>query len=79
MAPCIRRELIAGWMILVITVMAIEKSSGSLYPHRHSKLSFSEFSKCRGTYDLAIYTWLSQICEDCEDKYRDPEIYRECR
>jgi len=35
--------------------------------------------ECRGRYDPAIYTTLDNICEDCYNLYKEPDIHSMCR
>jgi len=35
--------------------------------------------ECRGRYDTAIYTTLDNICEDCYNLYKEPDIHSMCR
>ena len=34
---------------------------------------------CRGKYNTAIYTQLDNICEDCYNLYKDPDVHHMCR
>merc|ERR1719464_2598597 len=35
--------------------------------------------ECRGRYDTAIFTTLDNICEDCYNLYKEPDIHSMCR
>merc|ERR1712165_138370 len=35
--------------------------------------------ECRGRYDTAIYTTLDNICEDCYNLYKEPDVHSMCR
>ena len=53
-----------------------------IHPHPLSRLSFTEITKCSGTYDKGIYAEMNTICMDCNALYHDREffdVYRTCR
>lgn len=70
-----------GIVIFVLAVYFVDSSfaSSQLIFHQLSKHSFTGLSKCGGDYDMAIYARMNQICQDCYNLYRDPEIFRGCR
>merc|ERR1719378_565259 len=35
--------------------------------------------ECRGRYDAAIFTQLENICEDCYNLYKEPDVHQLCR
>lgn len=35
--------------------------------------------ECRGKYDTSIYTQLDNICEDCYNLYKEPDVHQFCR
>jgi hypothetical protein len=35
--------------------------------------------RCRGMYDPSIFAQLDNICEDCYNLYREPEVHGMCR
>ena len=45
----------------------------------HSKRNGGMPDECRGRYDTAIYTTLDNICEDCYNLYKEPDIHSMCR
>ncbi|EFX74385.1 hypothetical protein DAPPUDRAFT_57088 [Daphnia pulex] len=60
-------------------ILAEQPPGISIFPHPLSKHSFTEISKCDGVYDMNIYAQFNQICLNCYNLYRQPEIYRGCR
>ena len=34
---------------------------------------------CHGKYDPSIYTQLDNICEDCYNLYKEPDVHQFCR
>ncbi|KAI9564328.1 hypothetical protein GHT06_008066 [Daphnia sinensis] len=67
-------------VVAMVSATAAEPPAGlSIFPHPLSKHSFTEISKCGGVYDMNIYAEFTEICWDCYNLYREPEIYRGCR
>ena len=75
------------WAVLMIVIVmnsprpstAKKVNPGSDAFLRHSEYQFKTISECKGKYDVFMYAELSGICQDCADKYREDEIYRDCR
>jgi hypothetical protein len=36
-------------------------------------------SECRGRYNAGIYTQLNNICEDCYNLFKEPDVHQLCR
>ena len=70
---------LVGLLILASVIIAEPPPGISIFPHPLSKHSFTDISKCGGVYDMNIYAQFNQICLNCYNLYRDPEIYRGCR
>lgn len=67
-------------LLIMASLICAEQPPGiSIFPHPLSKHSFTEISKCGGVYDMNIYAQFNQICLNCYNLYREPEIYRGCR
>lgn len=74
--------LASACVFAVVCLLALEPDptdAHTIFPHPLSKHSFTEISKCAGAYDLNFYAQLTEICYNCFNLYRDPEIFRECR
>ena len=54
-------------------------SAVPVFPKPLSKYAFTEVSNCKGIYDVAIYARLTNICDDCYNLFRDPDIHTLCR
>ena len=49
------------------------------FPSHASKRNGGMPAECRGRYDTAIYTQLDNICEDCYNLYKEPDVHSYCR
>ena len=45
----------------------------------NSKRNGGMAEDCRGKYDPSIYTQLDNICEDCYNLYKEPDVHQMCR
>merc|ERR1712115_320763 len=45
----------------------------------HFKRNGGVPDECRGKYDTSIYTQLDNICEDCYNLYKEPDVHQFCR
>eukprot|EP00090_Calanus_glacialis_P022637 TRINITY_DN34926_c0_g1_i1.p1 TRINITY_DN34926_c0_g1~~TRINITY_DN34926_c0_g1_i1.p1 ORF type:complete len:124 (+),score=33.23 TRINITY_DN34926_c0_g1_i1:3-374(+) len=48
-------------------------------PGTFSKRNGGMAEDCRGKYDPSIYTQLDNICEDCYNLYKEPDVHQMCR
>ncbi len=68
-------------MLFLMIALTIQGSSGAptpFFPHRHSQMSFEDVSKCSGTYDKPTYTWMVDICLDCDYAYPHQGMFKLC-
>ena len=36
-------------------------------------------AECRGRYNAGIYTQLNNICDDCYNLFKEPDVHQLCR
>ncbi|XP_023328149.1 ion transport peptide [Eurytemora carolleeae] len=72
------REMLS---IILLLLALVNISNGFLVwdNSAQSKRNSGMPEVCRGRYDAAIFTQLENICEDCYNLYKEPDVHQLCR
>merc|ERR1711990_346596 len=80
-------------LVLILTLLGLTLASPTYDPILSLLAKYPRYSsyfvsskrnggmpdECRGRYDTAIFTTLDNICEDCYNLYKEPDIHSMCR
>lgn len=76
---CSRNLTITVTLILTLASMIICRHHHDYHKYKnHIPGNFYKFG-CTGKYDISVYAKLDRLCTDCQDLFREPEIFTNCR
>ncbi|KAK7027495.1 hypothetical protein SK128_012080 [Halocaridina rubra] len=63
----------------MVTLLLSQHVTSSYIRIRPNTFKEFQFIKCHGEYDKEQYSSLTQICDDCHNLYRNPDVLLGCK
>ena len=65
--------------LIFLTVLLVLNSKDGQCHKLHIRTTAADASGCQGKLDLAKFSKVNQVCEECYSLYKEIEVYKLCR